>query len=111
MAEDIGQVLGMIFIPAAAGDLLPCFLNNRVVQEKKDDGAGFNLEGMEESMESRSQDLIHVPGILSEEPGETGERSGKERERQGLYPGGGVPIFPQLDEAHDEEIKEFERGA
>jgi hypothetical protein len=50
-----------------------------IVAEKKDDGAGFNLEGMEAFMESRSQDFIHVPGILSEEPGETGERSGKER--------------------------------
>jgi len=111
VAEDIGQVLGMILIPSASGDLLPRFLDNRVVQEKKDDGAGFNLEGMEEFMESRSQDLIHGPGILSEEPGETGERSGKERARQRLDHGGGVPFFPQLNEAHNEGRKDFERGA
>jgi len=110
VAEDISQVLGMILIPSAAGDLLPRFLNNRVVQEKKDDGAGFNLEGAEKLMESRSQDLIHVPGILSQEPGEAGERSGKERERQGLDHGGGVPLFPQLNETHDEGRKDFKRG-
>jgi hypothetical protein len=101
----------MILIPGAAGDLLPRFLNNRVVQEKKDDRAGFNLKGMEELMESHSQDLIHGPGILSEKPGETGEGSGKERARQGLDHGGGVPFFSQLNEAHNEGRKEFERGA
>ena len=66
---------------------------------------------MEEFMDSRSQDLIHGPRILSEEPGETGEGSGKERARQALNHGGGVPLFPQLNEAHDEGRKEFERRA
>jgi len=56
-------------------------------------------------MESRSQDLIHVPGMLSEEPGEAGERSGKERASQRLDHGGGVSFFSQLDEAHDEGRK------
>jgi len=111
LAEDISQVLGMILIPSAAGDLLPRFLDNRVVQEKKDDGAGFNLEGMKEFMDSRSQDLIHSPGILSKEPGEAGEGSGEKRARQRLDHGGGVPFFAQLDEAHDEGRKEFERRA
>ena len=111
VAKDIRQVLSMILIPSAAGDLLPRFLDNRIVQEKKDDGAGLNLEGMEVLMESRSQDLIHGPGIFSEEPGETGERSGKERARQRLDHGGGVPFFSQLDETHDEGRKDFERGA
>jgi hypothetical protein len=110
VAEDIRQVLGMILIPSASGDLLPRFLDKRVVQEKKDDGAGFNLEGMEEFIESRSQDLIHGPGIFPEEPGEAGERSGKERARQRLDHGGGVPFFPQLNKAHNEGRKDFERG-
>jgi len=110
VAKDISQVLSMILIPSAAGDLLPRFLDNRIVEEKKDDRAGLNLEGMEELMESRSQDLIHGPGILSEEPGETGERSGKERASQRLDHGGGVSFFSQLDEAHNEGRKEFERG-
>ena len=48
--------------------------------------------------------------MLFEEPGEAGERSGKERARQGLDHGGGVPFLPQLDEAHDEGRKDFERG-
>ena len=105
VAEDIGQVLGMILIPAAAGDLLPRFLKNRVVQEKKGDGTGFNLEGVEELLDRRSPDLIQGPGILSEEPGETGEGPGKERARQGLDHGGGVPFFSQLDKAHNEGRK------
>ena len=109
--KDISHILGMILIPSAAGDLLPCFFDNRVVEKKKDDGADINLEGMEELMESRSQDLIHGPGIFSEKPGETGERSGKERARQRLDHGGGVPFFPQLNEAHNEGRKDFERGA
>lgn len=111
VAEDVGQILGMILIPTASGDLLSRLLDNRVVQEKKDDGAGFNLEGMKEFAESRSQDLIHGPGILSEEPGETGEGSGKEGARQRLDHRGGVPFFSQLDETHEEGRKEFEGGA
>ncbi len=111
VAENISQVLGMILIPSAAGDLLPRFLDNRVVQEKKDDGAGFNLEGMEELMDSRSQDLIQGPGIFSEEPGKAGERSGEEGPRQRLNHRGGMPFFPQLDKAHDERRKDFEGGA
>ena len=110
VAEDMGQVMGMILIPSTAGELFPGFLNNRIVQEKKDDRTGFNLKGMEELMQSRSQDLIHGPGILSEEAGETRERSGKERARQRLDHGGGVPFFPQLDETHDEGGKEFKGG-
>lgn len=107
VAEDIGQVLGMILIPSAAGHLLPRFLNNRVVQEKKDDGAGFNLEGMKEFIDSRIQDLNHGPGILCEKSGETGEGSGKERARQGLDHGGGVPFFSHLDEGYNEGRKKF----
>ena len=89
----------------------PRFLDNRIVQEKKDDGTGFNLKGMEEFLERRSQDLIHVPPILSEKPGEAGEGPGKERASQRLDRGGGVPFFSQLDEPHNEGRKEFERGA
>ena len=109
VAEDIGQVLGMIFMPSTPWDLLPCFLNNRVVQDKKEDRADLNLKGVEELMQSRGQDLIHGPGILSEEASETGEGSGKERSRQRLDHRGGVPFFSQLDKPHDEGRKDFER--
>jgi hypothetical protein len=83
---------------------------NRVVEEKKDDGAGFNLEGMKEFMDSRSPDLIHGPGIPSQEAGEAGEGSRKKRARQGLEHGGGVPLFSQLDEAQDEGRKSLNEG-
>jgi len=82
-----------------------------VVQEKKDDGAGLNLEGLKEFVDSRSQDLICGPGIFSEKPGKTGERSGEEGTRQRLNHGRGMPFFSQLDKAHDEGRKDFERGA
>jgi len=111
MAEDMSQVLGMILMPGAAGDLFPRFLDNRVVQEKKDDGRGLNLEGMKEFVDRHSQDFIQGPGILSEEPGEAAKRSGKEGTGQGLDHGRGVPFFPQLNEAHDEGRKDFERRA
>jgi len=64
MAEDISQVLGMILMPGAAGDLFPRFLDNRVVQEKKDDGRGLNLEGMKEFVDRHSQDFIQGPGFF-----------------------------------------------
>jgi len=111
VAKDIGQVLGMILIPTASGDFLPGFFDDRIVQEQKDDRAGWNLKGMEEILQSQDQDLIHRPGILSQKPGEAGEGSGKERAGQGSDHGGGVSFFSQLDEAHNEGRKEFERGA
>ena len=84
----------------AAGNLLSRFGDKGIVQEEKDDGAGFNPEGLKEFSEGHGQDLIHGPGILSQETGETGERSGKERASQ-LDHGRGVPFFSQLDEANN----------
>jgi len=81
------------------------------IQKKKDDGTGFNLERLEEFLQSQGQDFIHGPGILSQETSDTGERSGKKRASQSLDHGGGVSFFSQLDEAHNEGRKEFERGA
>jgi hypothetical protein len=49
------------------------------------------------------------PRILSQEPGEAGERSRKERASQGLDLGRGVSFFSQLDKAHNEGRKELER--
>jgi hypothetical protein len=109
VAKDIREVLGMILIPSAAGNLLSRFFDNRIVQEEKDDGARFNLEGLEEFLEGQGQDLIPGPGILSQETGETGERSGKKRASQRFNHGRGVPFFSQLDEAKNERGKEFER--
>lgn len=111
VAKDIRQVLSMILIPSAAGDLLSCFFDNRIIQEEKDDGAGFNLEGMEEFCEGHGQDFIPGPGIFPQETGEAGERAGKKRASQRLDRGGGVNFFPQLDETNNEGRKELERGA
>ena len=79
VAKDICQVLGMILIPTASGDFLPGFFDDRIVQEQKDDRAGSNFKGLEEFLKCQGQDLIPSPGILSQEPGEAGEGSGKER--------------------------------
>jgi hypothetical protein len=101
VAKNIGQVLGVILIPATAGDFLSCLFDNRIVQKKKDKGASLNLEAIEEFLESHPQDFIQGPGILSQESGETGERPGEEGSRPGLDHGRGVSLFSQLDEAHN----------
>jgi hypothetical protein len=111
MAKDVGHILGMIFIPSSAGNFLSGLFDNGIIQEEKDNGASFNLEGMEEFLQSQGQDGIHGPGILSQETGEAGKRSGKKRARQRLDHGRGVPFFPQLDEANNKRKKELERGA
>jgi hypothetical protein len=98
VAKDICQILGMILIPSAAGDFLPGFCDDRIVQEQKDDRAGLNLKSLEEMMKRQGQDFIHSPDILSQEPGETGERSGKERTGQGLDHGRSASFFSQLDD-------------
>lgn len=49
VAKDIGDVLGVIFIPGASGNLLAGLLHEGVIQEQKDDGAGLNIESLEES--------------------------------------------------------------
>ena len=111
VAKDICQVLGMILIPTAAGDFLPGFFDNCIVQEQKDDRGELDLKGMEEILKRQVQNLIHRPNILSQEPGEAGEGSGQERTGQRLDLERGVSFFSQLDEAHNEGRKELERGA
>ena len=111
VAKDIRQVLGMILIPTTSRDFLPGFFDDRIVQEQKDDRAGLNFKGIEKILKRQGQDLIHSPGILSQEPGEAGEGSGKERAGQGSDHGRGVPFFSQLDEADNEGRKELERRA
>ncbi|MDH4264508.1 MAG: hypothetical protein OEW45_02620 [Deltaproteobacteria bacterium] len=76
----------MIPIPSAAGNLLSRFFDNRIVQEEKDHGAGFNLEGLEKFLEGQGQDLIPGPGILSQEPGENWRGIGKEKSEPKIGP-------------------------
>jgi hypothetical protein len=74
VAKDVRQVLGMILIPSTTGNLLSRFLEDCIIQEEKDDRAGFNPESMEEFLQSNLQDLIHGPGIFPQEAGEARER-------------------------------------
>jgi len=57
----------------------------------------------------RSQDFIQGPGILAQEPSETGERSRKERAGKRLNHRRDVYFFPQLIEGHDVGRKELKR--
>jgi hypothetical protein len=101
VTKDIGHVLGMILIPRATGNLLPRFGQERIIQKKKDEGAGLNLEGLEEFLEGRSQDLIHGPNILSQETGKAGERSQNKGTGQGSDHGRSMGFFSQLDKANN----------
>jgi len=109
VAEDIRQVLGMILIPSTTGNLLSRFFEDRIIQEEKDDRAGFNPKGMEEFLQSNLQDLIHGPRIFSQEASEAGERSAEKGAGQGLDHGGGMGFFAQLDETGNKRGEESKR--
>jgi hypothetical protein len=83
VAKDMGFVCSL-FMPGAAGHLLACLLGNGVIDDKKEDRMGFDPQMMEELRQSDLCDLFHGPHILSEEPGEAGERSAKKGIGKGL---------------------------
>ncbi len=109
MAKDVGQILGMIFIPGTPWNLFARFFHDRIIQEKKEERTGLNPQGVKELMQSRLQDLLHRPGVLSQKTGETGKRSLQEGTTKGLNHGRGVNLLAQLDEADNKRGEELER--
>ena len=83
VAKDMGFVCSL-FMPGAAGHLLACLLGDGVIHDKKEGRMGFDPQMMEELRQSDLCDLFHGPHILSEEPGEAGERSAKKGIGKGL---------------------------
>ena len=108
MAEDVGHVLSMIFMPGTPRDCSPCLLDQGVIDNKEHDRLGFDLQGGEELIQSRFDNFFDSPNILPQEPGETGEGSMKKGTRNRLNHRGGMGFFAQLNEPHDEGREHFE---
>jgi hypothetical protein len=109
MAKDIGHVLGMILMPTTAGNLLTCLFNKAIIHDKKDNIPGSDPQRPEELTQSGIHNFLHSPKIFSQESSKAGKRSVQERTSEGLYHGGSVNFFAQLDEADDKGRKDFER--
>ena len=75
MAKDIGHILGMIFMPSTPGDLVACFLDQGIIDNKKEDGVGFNSQNPKELVQGGLDHLFHGPEVLSQEAGEAGKRA------------------------------------
>jgi len=72
VAKEIGQVLGMVFMPGASGDLLAGLFHEGIIHQKKEGGVSFDPEGVEEAGKGDRKNFLHCPGIFSQETGETG---------------------------------------
>ena len=83
VAKDMGFVCSL-FMPGTSGHLPACLLSNGIIHDKKEGRMGFDPQMMEELRQSDLCDLFHGPHILSEEPGEAGERSAKKGIGKGL---------------------------
>ena len=90
-------------------NLFASLLDDRVIQDKKEHGMGFDPQGMEELFQSGLGHFLQGPDILSEESGETGQRPVKKWEAKGLDHRGGVGFFAQLDKTDDKGREKFER--
>ena len=109
MAKDIGHVLGMIFMPTTAGNLLACLFSKGVIHNKKEDIPDSDPQRLEELMQSGLRDLLHRPRVFSQESSKAGKRSAQERMSKGLHHGGSVDFFPQLDETDDKGRENLKR--
>jgi hypothetical protein len=99
----------MIFIPGKSGILLACLLGNGGIHKKKEDGMGFDSQGMEELIQSGLCDLLHGPDVLSQKSGETAKRLVQKARGKGLHHRGSVGFFAQLNEANDKGRENLER--
>jgi len=83
VAKDMGFVCSL-FMPGTSGHLPACLLSNGIIHDNKEGRMGFDPQMMEELRQSDLCDLFHGPHILSEEPGEAGQRSAKKGIGKGL---------------------------
>jgi len=109
MTKDTGPVLGRVLMPTTARNLLPCLFNQGIIHDKKEDISGRDPQGLEELMQSRFSDFLHLPNVLAQKASEAGERSMQERTGKGLDHRGSVDFFPQLDETDNKGREEFKR--
>jgi hypothetical protein len=73
VAKDIG-LLCMIAMSGTSSNLFACLLDNGVIHDKKQHGAGFDLRGPQELLQSGLGHLPQGPDVWSEESGEAGQR-------------------------------------
>lgn len=109
VAKDIGHLLGMILIPSTSGNLFPCLFDDRVIDDKEEDGASLDSQGTEESLHGDLSQLLGGPTTFSEETSEGGKGSLEIGMGQRLNHGGGVSFLSQLDESHNESGEDSER--
>lgn len=69
VTEDRGHLLGMILIPGTSRNLFSRFSNEGIINKKKDDRLGFDMQGMEELIQGNLCDLFHRPEVLPKETG------------------------------------------
>jgi len=89
-------------MPSTPWDFLACLLDQGVIDNKEEDGLGFDSQGIEELVQGGLENLFQGPDVLPQESGETGEGSAEKGTGKGLNHRRGVDLFAQLDEAHNE---------
>ena len=109
MTKDVGHVLCMVFMPTTSGDGVSCLVNERVINDKKENRSGCDSQDAEELLQCHLGHLLGSPTVLSQKPGKAWEGSMQEGKREGLHHGRSVNFFTQLDETDDEGCKEFKR--
>jgi hypothetical protein len=108
VTKDIG-LLSMISMPGTSWNFLPCLLGDGVIDNKKENGMGFDPQGMKELVQSGLCDLLHAPDALSQKSGEAAKRSMQKGTGKGLNHRGSVDLFAQLDEGDDKGGENLER--
>lgn len=107
MAKDIGHGLGIILMPPTAGDLLARLLNQRVIEDKKNDIPDTHPQCLKELIKGGLGEGFHRPKVLSQESSKAREGAVQKRMGKALNHGRRVNLSSQLDEADDKTRKEF----
>jgi hypothetical protein len=108
VTKDIG-LLSMIPMPGTSWNLFACLLGEGVIDNQKENGMGFDPQGMEELIQSGLCDLLHGPDVVPQESGEARKRSVQKAMGKGLNHRRSVELFAQLDEGDDKGGENLER--
>jgi hypothetical protein len=84
MPKNVGQIMGMIFMPAASGDLFAGLWGQGIIDQEEEDRTCFDLKGIEKSFQGGLNELFVVPDIGDQKPGKTGQGSLPGRLDKGL---------------------------
>ena len=69
MAKDIGHVLSMVFMPATSRNMGPCLVNERIIDDKKENRLDGKSQDMEELLQRCLGHLLYSPTVLSQKSG------------------------------------------